>query len=75
MCKVWVLQEIENDYAATTNILAIFDCMPSEDALYNAGIRPTLVTDLAERSRVECNISECTYILDEYELTRISKAL
>ena len=75
MSKVWVLQEVENSYEATTIILAIFDCMPSEDALCNAGIRSTLATELVERLQAECNIYQCTYILEEYELTRISKVL
>lgn len=73
MSKVWVLQEVENSYEATTTILAIFDCMPSEDDLCNAGIRTTLAAEILERLQAECSISVCIYILDEYELTEVKK--
>ena len=67
-----MLQEVENSYEATTTILAIFDCMPSDEALFDAGISPTLATELFERRQAECGISQCTYTIDEYELTRLN---
>ena len=73
MSKVWVLQHIENSYEATATILAIFDGIPSEDDLCKAGIRSTLSTELVERFQAGCNIYQCTYILDEYELTEVKK--
>lgn len=69
MNKVWVLQEVEDSYEAKTTILAIFDCMPSMDALRNAGLRDTTATELLERHRAD---HYGTYILDEYELTEVN---
>ncbi len=66
MSMVWVLQEVENSYEAPSTILAIFECMPSEAALRNAGVGSTLATELVERHYTGCG----AYILDAYELTR-----
>lgn len=67
MNKVWVLQEVENSYEAPSTILVIFDCKPTVEAICNVGLRDTSATELIERGHAD----QGTYILEEYELTKV----